>query len=312
MFSGLKNLFKLAVTGTLIFLLGSQLAKYRDELLYLKEVSAGQFFLIAIIVIASIITNGSKLKALVELYNIHLKRREVLGLSAITTSLNNFFFKVGSLFTSNYLKQRYEFPFMSFAGSQGADHLIVFFINALCGMIISFIFVVSKKGPFIPLTICYLSVVICLILLFSKTFDLQHRSNNFFNALIRAVNSLFRILKNKRLFYILCAHNTVLVGLNTLRFFIICKVLDLNISIGYCVLFVTLVPFISAIPIIYSDIGTRELVIGMCSQWLGLGFETGMLVTLLDRCFVLTWASLISLSCRNLFVGTRIMPSIPH
>lgn len=312
MFSGLKNLFKLAVTGTLIFLLGSQLAKYRDELLYLKEVSAGQFFLIAIIVIASIITNGSKLKALAELYNIHLKRREVLGLSAITTSLNNFFFKVGSLFTSNYLKQRYEFPFMSFAGSQGADHLIVFFINALCGMIISFIFVASKKGPFIPLTICYLSVVICLILLFSKTFDLQHRSNNFFNALIRAVNSLFRILKNKRLFYILCAHNTVLVGLNTLRFFIICKVLDLNISIGYCVLFVTLVPFISAIPIIYSDIGTRELVIGMCSQWLGLGFETGMLVTLLDRCFVLTWASLISLSCRNLFVGTRIMPSIPH
>jgi hypothetical protein len=312
MFSGLKNLFKLAVTGTLIFVLGSQLAKYRDELLYLKEISAGQFFLIAIIVIASIITNGSKLKALAKLYNIHLKRREVLGLSAITTSLNNFFFKVGSLFTSNYLKQRYEFPFMSFAGSQGADHLIVFFINALCGMIISFIFVASKKGPFIPLTICYLSVVICLILLFSKTFDLQNRSNNFFNALIRAVNSLFRILKNKRLFYILCAHNTVLVGLNTLRFFIICKVLDLNISIGYCVLFVTLVPFISAIPIIYSDIGTRELVIGMCSQWLGLGFETGMLVTLLDRCFVLTWASLISLSCRNLFVGTRIMPSIPH
>jgi hypothetical protein len=312
MFSGLKNLFKLAVTGTLIFVLGSQLAKYRDELLYLKEISAGQFFLIAIIVIASIITNGSKLKALAKLYNIHLKRREVLGLSAITTSLNNFFFKVGSLFTSNYLKQRYEFPFMSFAGSQGADHLIVFFINALCGMIISFIFVASKKGPFIPLTICYLSVVICFILLFSKTFDLQNRSNNFFNALIRAVNSLFRILKNKRLFYILCAHNTVLVGLNTLRFFIICKVLDLNISIGYCVLFVTLVPFISAIPIIYSDIGTRELVIGMCSQWLGLGFETGMLVTLLDRCFVLTWASLISLSCRNLFVGTRIMPSIPH
>jgi hypothetical protein len=312
MFSGLKNLFKLAVTGTLIFVLGSQLAKYRDELLYLKEISAGQFFLIAIIVIASIITNGSKLKALAKLYNIHLKRREVLGLSAITTSLNNFFFKVGSLFTSNYLKQRYEFPFMSFAGSQGADHLIVFFINALCGMIISFIFVASKKGPFIPLTICYLSVVICLILLFSKTFHLQNRSNNFFNALIRAVNSLFRILKNKRLFYILCAHNTVLVGLNTLRFFIICKVLDLNISIGYCVLFVTLVPFISAIPIIYSDIGTRELVIGMCSQWLGLGFETGMLVTLLDRCFVLTWASLISLSCRNLFVGTRIMPSIPH
>jgi hypothetical protein len=312
MFSGLNNLFKFAVTGILIFIMGSQVAKYRDELLYLKEVSAEQFFLIAIIVIASIITNGSKLKALAELYNIHLKNREVLGLSAITTSLNNFFFKVGSLFTSNYLKQRYEFPFMSFVGSQGADHLIIFFINALCGMIISAILITTNKGSFIPLTIGYLSVVLFLLLIFSKTFDLQHRSNKFFNALIRAVNSLFRILKNKKLFYILCAHNTALVCLNTLRFFIICKILALNISIVYCLLFVTLVPFISAIPIIYSDIGTRELIVGMCSQWLGLGFETGMLVTLLDRCFVLTWASIIALSCRNLFVGTKIMPSSPH
>ena len=126
MFSGLNNLFKFAATGILIFLLGSQVAKYRDELLYLKVISAGQFFLITIIVIASIITNGSKLKALAKLYNIHLKKREVLCLSAITTSLNNFFFKAGSLFTSNYLKQRYEFPFTSYVGSQGADHLIIF------------------------------------------------------------------------------------------------------------------------------------------------------------------------------------------
>ena len=58
MFSGLNNLFKFAATGTLIFLLGSQVAKFRDELLYLKVISAGQFFLITIIVIASIITNG--------------------------------------------------------------------------------------------------------------------------------------------------------------------------------------------------------------------------------------------------------------
>ena len=312
MFSSLNNLFKFAATGILIFLLGSQVTKYRDELLYLKEISPGQFFLITIIVIASIITNGSKLKALAKLYNIHLKKREVLCLSAITTTLNNFFFKAGSLFTSNYLKQRYEFPFMSFAGSQGADHLIIFFINALCGMIISLVLAASKKGPFIPLTVCYLSVVIFLLLIFSKTFDLQHRSNKFFNSLILAVNSLFRILKNKRLFYIFCAHNIVLVGLNTLRFFIICNILALNIPITYCLLFITLVPFISAIPIIYSDIGTRELIIGMCSQWLGLGFETGMLVTLLDRFFVLIWASIISLSCRNLFDGTRSIPSTPH
>ena len=115
MSSGLNNLFKFAVTGILIFLLGSQIAKHKDEFLYLREISAVQFFIITAVVIASIITNASKLKALAGSYNIKLKNGEVLGLSSITTSLNNIFFKAGSLFTSNYLKRRYEFPFISFA-----------------------------------------------------------------------------------------------------------------------------------------------------------------------------------------------------
>ena len=312
MSSGLNNLFKFAVTGILLFLLGSQIAKHKDEFLYLREISAVQFFIITAVVIASIITNASKLKALAGSYNIKLKNGEVLGLSSITTSLNNFFFKAGSLFTSNYLKRRYEFPFMSFAGSQGADHLILFFTNALCGLAVSATLMASHKGVFVPLTLCYFSVALFLILIFSKTLDLRYRSNKFLNALIRAINSLYRILKNKKLFYFLCAHNTAIVGLNTLRFFLVCKVLALNIPFGYCLLFVTLVPFVSAIPIIHSDIGTRELIIGIYSQWLGLGFQTGMLATLLDRCFVLIWTIIISLYFRNFFTGMETARSTTH
>ncbi|MBT5548837.1 MAG: hypothetical protein HOJ79_00020 [Nitrospina sp.] len=308
----LNNLFKFAVTGILIFLLGSQVAKYWDDLLALREISAGQFFLITVIVVISIITNGSKLRVLISSYNIKLKPAEILGLSSITTSLNNFFFKAGSLFTSNYLKRRYEFPFMSFAGSQGADHLILFFITALYGLFISATLITSQKGAFIPLTLGYFSVVTLLTLIISKTFDFQHRSNKFLNALIRAANSLYRILKNKKLFYLLCAHNAALIGLSALRFFLICEVLALNIPFGHCLLFVTLVPFVSAIPIIHSDIGTRELIIGMYSQWMGLGFQTGMLATLLDRCFVLIWATIISLCFRNLFSGAGVARPTTH
>jgi hypothetical protein len=305
MFSGWNNIFKLAVTGLLIFLLGSQIAKHQSNLLALKEISAGQFFLIAVVVIASLLINGSKLKILAGSYNIQLNPREIIGLSSITTSLNNFFFKAGSLFTSNYLKQRYEFPFMSFAGTQGADHLILFFINALCGLTISLTLVFDQKETFLPLVICYFSAAVFLILVFSKTFNFQHRSNKFLNALIQAINSLYRILKNKKLFCLLCAHNILLVGLNALRLLLVCKTLNIEISFGYCLLFVTLTPVISAIPIIHSDLGTRELAIGMYSQWLGIGFQTGMLATLLDRCFVLFWAILISLYYRNLFFSTK-------
>ena len=305
MFSGWNNIFKLAVTGLLIFLLASQIAKHQSNLLALKEISAGQFFLIAGIVIASLLINGSKLKILAGSYNIQLNTREIIGLSSITTSLNNFFFKAGSLFTSNYLKQRHEFSFMSFAGTQGADHLILFLINALCGLTISLALVFEQKEIFFPLVICYFSAAVFLILIFSKTFNIQHRSNKFLNTLIRGINSLYRILKNKKLLCLLCAHNLLLVGLSALRLILVCNVLNIEISFGYCLLFITLTPVISAIPIIHSDLGTRELAIGMYSQWLGMGFQAGMLATLLDRCFVMLWSILISLYYRNLFFSNK-------
>ena len=305
MFSGWNKFFKLAITGLLIFLLGSQIAKHQSNLLALREISAGQIFIIAGIVIASLLINGSKLKILADSFNIQLKPSETIGLSSITTSLNNFFFKAGSLFTSNYLKQRHEFPFMSFAGTQGADHLILFFINALCGLIISLVLIFEQKEIFLPLAICYFLAAVFLILVFSKTFNFQRHSNKFLNALIQIINSFNRILKNKKLFYLLCAHNLLLVGLNALRLLLVFKALNIEIELGYCLLFITLTPVISAIPIIYSDLGTRELAIGVYSQWLGLGFQTGMLATLLDRCFVLFWAILISLYYRNLFFSTK-------
>ena len=305
MFSGWNNIFKLAVTGLLIFLLASQIAKHQSNLLALKDISAGQFFLIAGIVIASLLINGSKLKILAGSYNIQLNTREIIGLSSITTSLNNFFFKAGSLFTSNYLKQRHEFPFMSFAGTQGADHLILFLINALCGLTISLALVFEQNEIFFPLVICYFSAAVFLILVFSKKFNIQHRSNKFLNTLIRGINSLYRILKNKKLLCLLCGHNLLLVGLSALRLILVCSVLNIEISFGYCLLFITLTPVISAIPIIHSDLGTRELAIGMYSQWLGMGFQAGMLATLLDRCFVMLWSILISLYYRNLFFSNK-------
>jgi hypothetical protein len=290
----------------MIFLLGSLVAKHQDELIHLKNISVAQFSLICFLIIGSITTNGMKLRTLAGSFNIRLNIKEALGLSSITTSLNNFFFKSGSLFTSNYLKRRYEFPFMSFAGSQGADHLISFFINALCGLIISSIYLFSVKGVFLTLSLSYLTITVALVLIFSKTFDLQHRSNKYLNALIRAINSLYRILKNRPLFYTLCFFNLFIVTLNTLRFFLVCKVLGLGIPFGYCLLFITLLPFISAIPVIQSDIGTRELIVGVFSQWLGGSFEAGMLATLLDRCFIVFIAIIIALFYRNLLAGSKL------
>ena len=135
---------------------------------------------------------------------------------------------------------------------------------------------------------------------------MQHRPNKYLNALIRAINSLYRILKNRNLFFTLCIFNLFIVILNTLRFFLVCKVLGLGIPFGYCLLFISLLPFISTLPFLQSDIGARELIVGVFSQWLGVSFVAGMLATLLDRCFIVFTAVIIALFFQNLWAGIQI------
>jgi len=65
-------------------------------------------------------------------------------------------------------------------------------------------------------------------------------------------------------------------------------------------------PFISTFPFLQSDIGTRELIVGIFSKWLGTSFEAGMLATLLDRIFIVFTAVFISLFFQNLLGGTQI------
>ena len=109
-----------------------------------------------------------------------------------------------------------------------------------------------------------------------------------------------------------CFFNLFIVALNTLRLFLVCKVLGLGIPLGYCLLFITLLPFISAIPIIQSDIGTRELIVGVFSQWLGVSFEAGMLATLLDRCFIIFTAIIIALFYRKLLASPKYPKPTVH
>ena len=199
----LNNIFKYIIPGLMFFLLGSLITKHQGELAYLKDISATQFSLIIFLVICSILTNGKKLSALAGSFDIKLNQWELLGLSSITTSLNNFFFKAGSLFTSHYLKQRYEFAFSSFVGSQGADHLISFFVHAIFGLVFSTFFLASENLVFLCITLGYLAITIFIGLIFYKNLDLRNQSNKYLNALIRAVNYLYGILKNKKLLVIL-------------------------------------------------------------------------------------------------------------
>ena len=264
----------------------------------IREISLLQFFLLFTLSLLTIATNGSKLKNIVSVLDIRLSAREWMGLSSISTTLNNVFFKAGSLATSNYLKRKYDFSYMSFVGSQGADQLILLLGNTILGAIVCEYIVIIQGNDLQWMVACYATLAILLIMLMKWEFVVGSSESQIADAFRRARDSLVGILKNRRLFLVLCGHNATLILLNTFRFYVCCQVLQLDVPLTHCLLFNTAMTFLSAIPLPQSDIGGREILVGLLSEVIGSGFKTGLMVTAVDRIFLLLCAFLCAAGCR--------------
>jgi uncharacterized membrane protein YbhN (UPF0104 family) len=288
----------MTLLGIFIFFL----VRYKAQLLIVREISLDQFGVIFLLVVFSVTLNGSKLNQLTRFFSLQLSTREWFGLSSITTTLNNIFFKAGSLATSNYLKRKYDFPYMSFLGSLGADQLILLFMSGIVGCGISFYLMTDTVQDFQFIALAYLFLILLLFFATKIAPRLERRDHKILDALVRAVEALDRILKNRTLFFTLCAHNIALIVLTSLRFFVACKILQLEVPLVYCFLFTTVMIFVSAVPLFQSDIGTREMAIGLLSELAGTGFNEGLLATTLDRIFVFFLTLLFTLYFKNLLV----------
>ena len=303
--SSLQNNSKYLITGLFIIVLVFFATKFRQELSVIREISPLQIIGMLGLAIMTIFVNGSKLNRIALGFGIPLQRREWFGLSSITTTLNNVFFKAGSLVTSNYLKRKYDFPYMSFIGSFGADQLILLFINSLAGGIIFFAILAQNDVPHKWVGIAYLLAAVALLLIMMGKITFKNRNHFIGDALARILQSLNRILQNRKLFYTLCAHNMALVVIFSLRFYLICHILGQTVPFLYCFLFTTVVLFVSAVPMIQSDVGTRELAVGFLAELVGLGFNQGLLATLVDRVIVLFCTALIAGIFKNMLLSSR-------
>ena len=283
--------------GIFIFLI----YRLKIDFYAIGEISFLQFFFLFALSILTIATNGSKLRNIVSVFGLRLNAREWFGLSSLNTTLNNVFFKAGSLATSNYLKRKYDFPYMSFVGSQGADQLILLLSNAIMGAIACEYIIFIQGNDLQWMVASYIALAVALILLMQWEFRGGSTESRLADALRRVRDSLVGIFKNRRLFFILYGHNATLILLNSFRFYVCCWVLQLDVPFTHCLLFNTAMTFLSAVPLLQSDIGGREILVGLLSEAIGSGFNTGLTATAVDRIFLLLWAFLCAVGCKMIF-----------
>ena len=272
---------------------GFLLFKYREGFYILRDLSAFQFISFSSLTIFGITLSGSKLSRIANYFNIHLKKGEWFALSSMTTVLNSIFFKSGSLATSTYLKKKYDFPYAAFVGSFIGDQLIILFIASLIGSIITACLIYSG--------ICQL---IFLFILPGGKLPLPKKEGSIWSKLRAGTDSFNTLLQNKNLLYTLCAHNILLITAAGLRLFTACSILNQEIPIIHCFLFIAVITIVRIIPIAHSDIGVREIMVGFLSKTIGSGLKAGVLITSIDRIFELLLTGL----CVSVFRKSLITP----
>ena len=117
-------------------------------------------------------------------------------------------------------------------------------------------------------------------------------------------DSFNTLLQNKNLLYTLCAHNIFLITAAGLRLFTACSILHQEIPLIHCFLFVAAITVVRIIPIAHSDIGVREITVGLLSETIGSGLKAGVLITSIDRIFELLLTGL----CVSVFRKSLITP----
>ncbi len=293
-----KGLTTLAIILVSLFLF----YQFREDFYLISNITPALFITLSFLAILSITINGNKLRLITQSFKIELNFNEWVGLSFITSSLNGFVYKSGSLVTSNYLKRKHKFPYTSFLGSLGADHLMMILINACVGLVSS-IYAMTLSDNIFPFTLLFLAMVIAILYLVRNPFGFFKSENRYLDAIFQAAGTLNSILRNKLLFRKLLFNNLFLANVMGVRVCIACKAMGIYFEIFHCYLFTTVSAFVRLIPMLQSDIGSRELTVGFLSESLGSGFKQGILATAVDRVFEMALALIGMAVFRNLIIS---------
>lgn len=91
--------------------------------------------------------------------------------------------------------------------------------------------------------------------------------------------------KNNRFFKFLSINGLIGHIINFLLIYFTIKSVNIDLSISQIVIFFVINSFLDQVPIIPKNLGISELVFGLVSSSMGLGFEVGLFIKLILRCF---------------------------
>ena len=191
----------------------------------------------------------------------------------------------GNLFRLFVLKKKYGF---SYANSIGVTTLLIWLNAAIALLASSYVFAtidlnndsfgVSLFAASVLALAGVLSLPLIIVSLVKATENLQLLPAKISEPVLKVSNYFVETIKNHRLmaqiFTLSCVHFAFFVGVNYFSF----RALGQQVDVAGVCLFTTALVFTRYVNIVPGNLGLSELIGGLVSELLGIGFGSGLLV----------------------------------
>lgn len=132
------------VTLLFILLIGHHVVANWSEFSGIRIVEPSYLIFLTIGIVVNLYATGAMMDTLLDLFNLHIKRKESFGLASITRFSNQIMpGKLGFLLRASYLKNKYRFTLTSSISTVSIAHLLMYMVSSLLGLLAILLLVFS-------------------------------------------------------------------------------------------------------------------------------------------------------------------------
>ncbi len=286
------------ILGILIIaLLVRYLGKHWHQLEVLLKLKLSEIFALYLLTALGTTNNSRIYQLMIRELKADLSLYKAVILQSSVRILNYIPMKFGTVFRANYLKKYYG---LSYTHSITVlSHLAL--LTAITAGLIGFVALTTAYGLRVNetriLAMAFIALATVGLVFYFVPLPVPKSNNKMVDLLRKFIGGREIISRNLRTTSICVSHFVLTFAMASMRFWIIYRSLDIDISFAGCVVLGAVGYGSVILGLTPGSLGVRELLLGAAAVVIGVPLEVGVFVAMFDRAIMLSWTFVVGGGC---------------
>jgi uncharacterized membrane protein YbhN (UPF0104 family) len=268
--------------------------RHWSEFVELVDLSPGYLVKMSILIILFQTILGIKIRAATRAFDVHLAPRQWFTIAQVNSLLNYLPIRTGPIVSAVYLKGAFDFPYTRYASVLGAGFVLTVIVFAFMGCL-GIVGVAVSSGimlwEVLPIYAGMIAVPLGVFLRVGK--NPESIRNRF---LVRFREGWAIIAGDAVCLGTLIIGDCFLVMIDSLRITLSYRAVGVDVPYLAGWAMIPLANLAGVASFVPGGLGVKEGVMGLLSRVAGIGFESGVYATGLDRALLMMWLVILGVT----------------